>query len=290
MLWDPNFPPSVPSVSEPWSSSIDQAGYNGGPFCSPDRAHDHYWGQRCKPTGLAGAILNVIDISGEDMGWNEWNSGSLVLVCRSTWLPSPMHPWWAQKKTQPPPQTMIPMTTQISSTPLALMRSLLTLLLQVTPAEIHSFAISVCVCDCIWTPGGASGLASQFSQIHSFLKCSSHSASQFVHFQRKTIHSYHEAESNPNIHTLLVLFTVIAANCNISSFLLLSGPVGMAAAAAVATGKKRKRPHIFESNPSIRKRQQTRLLRWEHQESRHYSPATNQASIAAVPFLNYGSF
>lgn len=40
-----------------------------------------------------------------------------------------------------------------------------------------------------------------------------------------------------------------------------AGPVGMAAAAAVATGKKRKRPHIFESNPSIRKRQQTRLLR-----------------------------
>lgn len=43
--------------------------------------------------------------------------------------------------------------------------------------------------------------------------------------------------------------------------LFVSGPVGMAAAAAVATGKKRKRPHIFESNPSIRKRQQTRLLR-----------------------------
>ncbi|KAL0618084.1 LOW QUALITY PROTEIN: Nuclear respiratory factor 1, partial [Plecturocebus cupreus] len=41
-----------------------------------------------------------------------------------------------------------------------------------------------------------------------------------------------------------------------------TGPVGMAAAAAVATGKKRKRPHVFESNPSIRKRQQTRLLRW----------------------------
>lgn len=43
--------------------------------------------------------------------------------------------------------------------------------------------------------------------------------------------------------------------------LIFSGPVGMAAAAAVATGKKRKRPHVFESNPSIRKRQQTRLLR-----------------------------
>lgn len=41
----------------------------------------------------------------------------------------------------------------------------------------------------------------------------------------------------------------------------LLGPVGVAAAAAIATGKKRKRPHQFETNPSIRKRQQTRLLR-----------------------------
>ena len=42
---------------------------------------------------------------------------------------------------------------------------------------------------------------------------------------------------------------------------LCSGPVGMAAAAAIASAKKRKRPHQFETNPSIRKRQQTRLLR-----------------------------
>lgn len=49
---------------------------------------------------------------------------------------------------------------------------------------------------------------------------------------------------------------------NLSLSLSSLGPVGMAAAAAVATGKKRKRPHIFESNPSIRKRQQTRLLRY----------------------------
>lgn len=47
----------------------------------------------------------------------------------------------------------------------------------------------------------------------------------------------------------------------LSTYVIVSGPVGMAAAAAVATGKKRKRPHVFESNPSIRKRQQTRLLR-----------------------------
>ncbi|XP_071521907.1 DNA-binding protein Ewg isoform X3 [Panulirus ornatus] len=40
-----------------------------------------------------------------------------------------------------------------------------------------------------------------------------------------------------------------------------SGPVGVAAAAAIASAKKRKRQHSFELNPSIRKRQQTRLLR-----------------------------
>lgn len=54
---------------------------------------------------------------------------------------------------------------------------------------------------------------------------------------------------------------VIIVLCGNSVFYVFVGPVGMAAAAAVATGKKRKRPHIFESNPSIRKRQQTRLLR-----------------------------
>lgn len=36
----------------------------------------------------------------------------------------------------------------------------------------------------------------------------------------------------------------------------------MAAAAAIATGKIRKKPYQFEINPSIRKRQQTRLLRF----------------------------
>lgn len=40
-----------------------------------------------------------------------------------------------------------------------------------------------------------------------------------------------------------------------------AGPAGVAAAAAISTRKNRKRPHSFEINPSIRKRQQTRLLR-----------------------------
>lgn len=39
------------------------------------------------------------------------------------------------------------------------------------------------------------------------------------------------------------------------------GVVGVAAAAAITSSKKKKRPHSFETNPSIRKRQQNRLLR-----------------------------
>ncbi|XP_075526886.1 nuclear respiratory factor 1-like isoform X4 [Dermacentor variabilis] len=48
---------------------------------------------------------------------------------------------------------------------------------------------------------------------------------------------------------------------DVTTQLAAAGPIGVAAAAAIATGKKRKRPHTFETNPSIRKRQQTRLLR-----------------------------
>uniref|UniRef100_A0A8D8QDJ6 DNA-binding protein P3A2 n=3 Tax=Cacopsylla melanoneura TaxID=428564 RepID=A0A8D8QDJ6_9HEMI len=47
----------------------------------------------------------------------------------------------------------------------------------------------------------------------------------------------------------------------VTAQLAAAGPVGMAAAAAIVSAKKRKRPHSFETNPSIRKRQQNRLLR-----------------------------
>eukprot|EP00076_Gallus_gallus_P018295 XP_015138315.1 nuclear respiratory factor 1 isoform X5 [Gallus gallus] len=53
----------------------------------------------------------------------------------------------------------------------------------------------------------------------------------------------------------------------------------MAAAAAVATGKKRKRPHVFESNPSIRKRQQTRLLRKLRATLDEYTTRVGQQAI-----------
>ncbi|XP_032594630.1 DNA-binding protein Ewg isoform X4 [Drosophila grimshawi] len=50
-------------------------------------------------------------------------------------------------------------------------------------------------------------------------------------------------------------------NDDVAHQLAAAGPVGVAAAAAIASSKKRKRPHCFETNPSVRKRQQNRLLR-----------------------------
>merc|ERR1719330_2205269 len=47
----------------------------------------------------------------------------------------------------------------------------------------------------------------------------------------------------------------------ITTQLAAAGPVGVAAAAAIASTKRKRKNHTFETNPSIRKRQQTRLLR-----------------------------
>ncbi|XP_068152708.1 DNA-binding protein Ewg-like isoform X1 [Drosophila tropicalis] len=53
----------------------------------------------------------------------------------------------------------------------------------------------------------------------------------------------------------------IPINDDVAQQLAAAGPVGVAAAAAIASSKKRKRPYCFETNPSVRKRQQNRLLR-----------------------------
>lgn len=55
--------------------------------------------------------------------------------------------------------------------------------------------------------------------------------------------------------------TQIAVQDDLANQLAAAGPVGVAAAAAIASSKKRKRQHSFETNPSVRKRQQNRLLR-----------------------------
>ncbi|XP_039962540.1 DNA-binding protein Ewg isoform X3 [Bactrocera tryoni] len=53
----------------------------------------------------------------------------------------------------------------------------------------------------------------------------------------------------------------ITVQDDVANQLAAAGPVGVAAAAAIASSKKRKRAHSFETNPSVRKRQQNRLLR-----------------------------
>ncbi|KAK3101268.1 hypothetical protein FSP39_002256 [Pinctada imbricata] len=56
---------------------------------------------------------------------------------------------------------------------------------------------------------------------------------------------------------------LLSSSCNddVTAQLAAAGPIGVAAAAAIASSRKHKHPHHFETNPSKRKRQQTRLLR-----------------------------
>lgn len=56
----------------------------------------------------------------------------------------------------------------------------------------------------------------------------------------------------------------------------------MAAAAAINSSKKRKRPHSFETNPSIRRRQQTRLLRKLRQTIDEYATRVGQQAIVLI--------
>lgn len=62
----------------------------------------------------------------------------------------------------------------------------------------------------------------------------------------------------------------------------VAGPVGVAAAAAICSAKKRKRPHSFETNPSIRKRQQNRLLRKLRQTIDEFATRVGQQAVVLV--------
>jgi len=86
-----------------------------------------------------------------------------------------------------------------------------------------------------------------------------------------------------------------ACNDEITAQLAAAGPVGVAAAAAIATAKKRKRPHSFETNPSIRKRQQTRLLRKLKATIDEYTTRVGQQAVVLIvtpgkPQNNYKVF
>ncbi|KAI1285970.1 DNA-binding protein P3A2 [Halotydeus destructor] len=90
---------------------------------------------------------------------------------------------------------------------------------------------------------------------------------------------------------------LIASACQdeVTAQLAAAGPIGVAAAAAIATAKKRKRPHSFETNPSIRKRQQTRLLRKLKATIDEYTTRVGQQAVVLIvtpgkPQNNYKVF
>ncbi|KAL5277538.1 NRF1 family protein [Megaselia abdita] len=71
-------------------------------------------------------------------------------------------------------------------------------------------------------------------------------------------------------------------NDDVVQQLAAAGPVGVAAAAAIASSKKRRRHHSFETNPSIRKRQQNRLLRKLRQIIYEFTGRVGQQAIVLV--------
>jgi nuclear respiratory factor 1 len=77
---------------------------------------------------------------------------------------------------------------------------------------------------------------------------------------------------------------LLSGDCHdeVTAQLAAAGPIGVAAAAAIATAKKRKRPHSFETNPSIRKRQQTRLLRKLKATIDEYTTRVGQQAVVLI--------
>lgn len=73
-----------------------------------------------------------------------------------------------------------------------------------------------------------------------------------------------------------------AMDDDVTAQLAAAGPVGVAAAAAIVSAKKRKRPHSFETNPSIRKRQQNRLLRKLRQTIDEFATRVGQQAVVLV--------
>ena len=69
----------------------------------------------------------------------------------------------------------------------------------------------------------------------------------------------------------------------------------MAAAAAIQSAKRRKKSHTFETNPSIRKRQQTRLLRKLKATIEEFALRVGQQAVVLVatpgkPVNNFKAF
>lgn len=88
---------------------------------------------------------------------------------------------------------------------------------------------------------------------------------------------------NSNVGDLMNYANQDGAMANLAAAGLYTSPVGIAAGMAIASGsKKRKRNHAFETNPSIRKRQQTRLLRRLKATIDEYTTRVGQQAVVLV--------
>lgn len=86
-----------------------------------------------------------------------------------------------------------------------------------------------------------------------------------------------------NVGDLMNYTNQDGAMANLAAAGLYSSPVGIAAGMAIASGsKKRRKNHTFETNPSIRKRQQTRLLRRLKQTIDEYTTRVGQQAVVLV--------
>merc|ERR1719350_334513 len=88
---------------------------------------------------------------------------------------------------------------------------------------------------------------------------------------------------------------IMGDGSEITTQLAAAGPVGVAAAAAIASTKRKRKNHTFETNPSIRKRQQTRLLRKLKAVIDEFSVRVGQQAVVLVatpgkPVNNYRAF
>lgn len=93
-----------------------------------------------------------------------------------------------------------------------------------------------------------------------------------------------DSDSNSNVDDLMNYTNQDGAMANLAAAGLYTSPVGIAAGMAIASSsKKRKNKNVaFETNPSVRKRQQTRLLRRLKQTIDEYTARVGQQAVILV--------
>ncbi|ESO05913.1 hypothetical protein HELRODRAFT_105915 [Helobdella robusta] len=100
-----------------------------------------------------------------------------------------------------------------------------------------------------------------------------HQTYDSLHHEESVVNDGDEDEEDDPMYQEL-----LDTNDLVTAQLVSAGPAGLAAAAAIASGKKR-RNHSFEMNPCTRKRQQTRLMRKLYSLMEEYIVRVGQQAV-----------